>query len=127
MPLSTSPLTFWEGNIRQFLCKEFEVVDDDEVEGTEEISITLLVVCTVGVDIPPDLGTTIIKIIDNDSPVLSPSPSPSTSPEMTMAMTAGMSQAMSMGPSPTPMCKNNLHALHVELFCICLTENICCH
>lgn len=81
MPLSTSPLTFWEGNIHQFLCKEFEVIDDDEVEGTEEITITLLVVRTVGVDLPPDLGTTILKIIDNDSPVLSPSPSASTSPE----------------------------------------------
>ena len=113
--------------MHQFLCTEFEVIDDDEVEGTEEIAITLPVVRTVGVDIPPNLGTTVIKIIDNDSPMLSPSPSASTSPEMTMAMTARMSQAMSMGPSPTPMCKNNLYALHVKLFCICLTENICCH
>ena len=65
--------------MRQPLCKEIQIIDDGEIEEFEQFTVTLSILNSVGVEGQLNPSTTIVKIIDNDSPMLSPSPSPSPS------------------------------------------------
>ena len=59
-------MTFREGNANSPLCKEIQIInDDDDDEGLEEFTVQLVLVAAVGVQVAFDPLFTFVKIIDS--------------------------------------------------------------
>ena len=88
--------------MRQPLCKEIIIVDDDDVELLEEFDLflTLAIGGAVGVEVSFSPITTTVKILDDDIPM--PTPTPPSEPEPTPMESPTGPMESPTGPMESP-------------------------